>query len=955
MRSIWLWIALGLGSLMVAWGGWYWVEEKRYGRELEQAEADMASGRIHVARQRFVGLMKMRPKSGEVAYQLGLCEEKLGHLEAAITAWAGVGPDSPVFIKASVGRALTLMNTGRYGRAEELLITLPHNTGPYGGHVRREIEMLLWLEGRNQEARELILEASPGIADPFHVLRILYDLEYSAPPVDDVRKSLEAGDPSDDRVWLGQANLAIWTGRFDEAARWLDACAQRRPDDQAVWLARLLLARLSRDVDGARDAMHHVKAAWFLPFEVLQIRAWLAAFLGNNDAERRCLLALLIEEPGNTNAWARLAELALGAGNRAEAESYRKKQTETVALRQRYTQLMVFDDPRQHTDELCRLAQELGRPIEARGWLLINQGRDATEPLWPDKASQTPSAQSNQMLASLMEDLLVNLKNAAARPPAANGLILPAFTDDADAAGLRFLHDAGGSRENPRLPETMCGGVGLLDYDGDGWLDVYAVQGGPFPPVDAAHGDGDRLWHNRGDGTFEDVTERAGITSFARGYGHGVTVGDYDNDGRPDLFVTRWRSYAIYRNKGDGRFEDVTAEVGLAGDRDWPTSAAFADLDSDGDLDLYVCHYLIYDPVNRKRCGHSESPSERACMPRNYPSLPDHLFRNDHGRFVDVTSQAGIVDAGGRGLGVVAADLDGDNKIDLYVANDMSANYLFHNLGGLRFEETGEAAGAAAGADGLYKSGMGIACGDVDGDGSLDLAVTNYFGESTTFYRNLGQGLFAEHTAPIGLLAPSRPLLGFGIAFPDVNNDGWLDLLSTNGHVLDSRPRIPWKMPLQLMAGGAGGRLRDLSDRLGGPFEKLHLGRGLAVGDVDNDGRLDAVVLNQNEPLAYLHNKTEKPGHFIRFSLEGTKSNRDGVGVKVTITCGGRRLMSERIGGGSYQSASDPRLHFGLGTSHDVISAEVRWPSGQVDRHAGLLADREYRLREGVLQADRIR
>jgi hypothetical protein len=335
-------------------------------------------------------------------------------------------------------------------------------------------------------------------------------------------------------------------------------------------------------------------------------------------------------------------------------------------------------------------------------------------------------------------------------------------------------------------------------------------------------------------------------------------------------------------------------------------------------------------------------------MPRDFPSLPDHVYRNDDGRFVDVTSQGGFIDPHGRGLGVVAADLDDDNRIDLYVANDMSPNYLFHNLGRFRFEETGEAAGAAVSSDGLYKSGMGIACGDLDGDGSLDLAVTNFFGESTTFYRNLGRGLFVDHTAMVGLVAPSRPLLGFGIAFPDVNNDGWLDLLSTNGHVLDGRPRIPLMMPLQLLMGRPGDNLTDVSDRSGAPFRLLHLGRGLAVGDLDNDGRLDAIVLNQNEPLVYLHNRTEQPGHFIRFSLEGVRSNRDAVGARVTIDYGGRRRVSERIGGGSYQSASDPRLHFGLGASRQVESIEVRWPSGHVDHHEGLTADREYRLREGA-------
>ena len=224
---------------------------------------------------------------------------------------------------------------------------------------------------------------------------------------------------------------------------------------------------------------------------------------------------------------------------------------------------------------------------------------------------------------------------------------------------------------------------------------------------------------------------------------------------------------------------------------------------------------------------------------------------------------------------------------------------------------------------------MGIACGDLDGDGFLDLAVTNFFGESTTFFRNLGGGLFADLTAAIGLLGPSRPLLGFGVAFADMNNDGWLDMLATNGHVLDSRPRIPWTMPLQLMLGGPGGHLTDVSELAGEPFRALHIGRGLALGDLDNDGRLDAVVLNQNEPLVYLHNATKGSGHFIRFSLQGTKSNRDGVGARVTIACGGRRLMAERVGGGSYQSASDPRLHFGLGTYQQVDSVEVRWPQGR--------------------------
>ena len=329
------------------------------------------------------------------------------------------------------------------------------------------------------------------------------------------------------------------------------------------------------------------------------------------------------------------------------------------------------------------LASELGRSIEARGWSLIQNGRAADESLWPPKPKEKDGDQPGRTLASLIDNLPQSNAGPRAHSLAERTLNPPAFTDDAEKAGLRFIHDNGHAGTFVPPPETMCGGVGLLDYDGDGWLDIYAVQGGPFPPSVSIPSDGDRLYHNRGDGTFEDVTDRAGIGGFARGYGHGVTVGDYDNDGRPDLFVMRWRSYALYRNKGDGRFEDVTVRSGLSGDRDWPTSAAFADLDGDGDLDLYVCHYLAYDPANPRVCDDPASSGKNECMPRDFPSLPDHVFRNDDGRFVDVTKSAGFVDLDGRGLGVVAAHLDDDDKIDLYVANDMSANYLFRNLRGL--------------------------------------------------------------------------------------------------------------------------------------------------------------------------------------------------------------------------------------------------------------------------------
>ena len=391
--------------------------------------------------------------------------------------------------------------------------------------------------------------------------------------------------------------------------------------------------------------------------------------------------------------------------------------------------------------------------------------------------------------------------------------------------------------------------------------------------------------------------------------------------------------------------------AGLGGDRDWPTSAAFADLDCDGDLDLYVCHYLLWNAEHPKICRHSKTGAATYCDPNSLPHLPDHVFRNDSGRFVDVTDSAGFVDPHGRGLGVVASDLDLDGRVDLYVANDTTANYLFRNKGGLKFEEIGLTSGVAANASGGYQAGMGVSAGDFDGDGRFDLVVTNFYGESTTFYRNLGGCLFVDNSATIGLAAPTRFMLGFGIAFLDANNDRNLDLLITNGHVNDLRPDVPYAMPTQLFLGDERGRLTDVARQAGYPFEVLRVGRGLAIGDLDNDGRIDALILGHNQPLAFFHNKTRREGHFVTLRLEGTTSNRDAVGARVRLIAGGRCQVAQRVGGGSYQSASDGRLHFGLGSAQSIDSLELTWPSGRVDHFDGLAANKGYLLREGAAQA----
>ena len=930
-------------AALAAWFAVQNVENRQFRSALDRATRDLAEGRLATARASLKVLSDRHPRDGEVWYRLGLCEKARGDAALALAAWERVENASPFAAPSTVARARLLLDSGRLSDAERLLGTM----SPRGDDRRETLELLYRIEGRADDLRALILDSWHDAPDPSRVLRRLFLIDHSAFPSSYVAAMLARGDQGDDRVLLGRANLAIMSGRGDEAARLLETCRARRPDDPAVRRAALALGIASGDPAAVLEASKHVPAERLDGAEVLRLRAWLAARrdVPDPDAERKALEALVADEPGNVSGWDRLAELAFARGATEEAERCRRRKVEVNALFARYRALINRDDLGPSIGELGRLADQLGRHVEARGWALI--GRH-------DAKKQHPAALANATLASpdsLFDRLAAPtpIGAAATSSPADAIETVPRFRDDAAAVGLTFVYDNGHTTaRQPPPPEAMGGGVGLLDFDGDGWLDVYVVQGGPFPPSRGASNDGDRLFRNQGDGTFEDVTRRAGVEGFTRGYGHGVAVGDIDNDGHPDLFITRWRGYALYHNRGDGTFEDATDRYGLSGDRDWPTSAAFADLDDDGDLDLYVCHYLRYDENDPRRCRHPDEPTRHDCNPLDFPPLPDHVFRNDGGRFVDVTESSGLAERTGRGLGVVAADLDGDGKVDLYVANDMSANFLYRNLGGFRFEEVGLVAGAAASAEGGYKAGMGVACGDLDGDGKVDLAVTNYFGESSTFYRNLGHGVFGDRGDAIGLAAPTRLLLGFGIAFLDADNNGRLDVLSANGHVLDGRPRYPFMMPLQLLAGKANGRLADVSPLAGAPFSPLHLARGLAVGDLDNDGRVDALVVCQNQPLVYLHNQTgNREGRFLVLQLEGTASNRDGVGALVTAHRGARRWVVPRFGGGSYQSASEHRLHIGLGTADRVDSVEVRWPAGTVDRHVGLKAGAGHLLREG--------
>lgn len=516
---------------------------------------------------------------------------------------------------------------------------------------------------------------------------------------------------------------------------------------------------------------------------------------------------------------------------------------------------------------------------------------------------------------------------------------------------MSFDHDAG-ARGDYYFPEIMGAGAGLFDADGDGDLDLYLVQGGDVP-VEGREGQGgaNRLYRNDLETgspaslRFTDVTEASGTGDT--GYGMGCAVGDYDSDGDVDLYVTNYGPNVLYSNDGHGRFTDVTSTAGV-GDPLWSVSATFFDYDGDGDLDLLSVNYVAFaDDVNRA-CTTSAGDREY-CTPLAYRPQQDVLYRNNgDGTFTDVTEEAGLDGSPASGLGVISGDFDSDGRTDLYVANDAMPNQLWMNRGG-RFEEAGIAGGAALNGDGAAEAGMGVTAGDVDGDGDEDLFVVHLFGETNTLYENSGRGLFTDRTSRAGLSGPSRRMTGFGTRFLDYDNDGSLDVVVVNGAVAKVDTQLeetwPYKMSNQLFQGSPTGRFTDVTPRAGVPFSQLESSRGLAVGDLDRDGGLDLVVTNCNGRARILRNLATSDTHWLRIGLEDPDATVSGALVELGKDTD-RQVQTLRSDG-SYASASESIVHFGLGSSPSPREVVVRWPDGTRELFSGIQVDQEVLLRRG--------
>ena len=525
------------------------------------------------------------------------------------------------------------------------------------------------------------------------------------------------------------------------------------------------------------------------------------------------------------------------------------------------------------------------------------------------------------------------------------------YTDVRQAAGISFIQDSTQTDEKYYL-ETMGTGVAWLDYDQDGLMDLFFVQSAATDIYKPPHPLRCALYHNNGDGTFTDVTAKSGVGGEGH-YGQGVAAGDYDNDGFPDLYVTGYGRAILYHNNGEGTFTDVTAKAGVADEGGWSTSAAWLDYDKDGWLDLVVTNYINWTPKNNMWCGEHRPGYRSYCHPGNYTGQKTKLYHNNHdGTFTDVSDRSGVGKPESKGMGVVVADFNNDGWPDLAIANDTWPNFVFINKHDGTFQDVSLISGMAASEDGKYEAGMGIDAADVDGDGWQDVYITHLDFELNRLYHNNQDGTFSDDTYPSGIGNKAILLSGVAAKFLDYDNDGWDDILQLNGAMLDNvqlyHHEVSYKEPLLMFHNTGKGKFEKASEALGADFMRAIAGRGLATADYDNDGDMDIVSNNRGEAPSLLRNDGGNTNHWLTVQLIGTRSNRDGNGASLKLSAGGRVRVEQAKGGMSYMSASDPRIHFGLGKQTKIEALVIRWPSGQVDRLTNVPADKIIAVKEGT-------
>jgi tetratricopeptide (TPR) repeat protein len=950
-RGLWWWAAVIVpAAVLAAWIGW--ARARRAVPDARAIQAAIAERRWAEAERGLAALVERNPGDSTAWLKLGGVRAARGRDAAAIEAFGHVRGSSRA--RAVAATQIGELHLKRRVMADaEGAFRAAAAADPKGVEPRRRLVYVLALQQRDGEARAVLWQLYRLTQAPRALVTIAgmaMARTDAGDPGGDVGPFL-ARTPDDPLLRRARGLQSLREGRTAEAEADLAFAAGRLEGDTAGRLAwaesRLALGRSDdlEDVLGPEPGRPADRARWWL------MRGRSLEARHRPEEAVACWKQAVAAQPGDRAAQYQLGQaLARRASPEAKAHLERAESIRIgeVRLLQALDRHLRGLTGAAAYEELGRLCVENGLAAEARAWfeqaLRLDPGRrDARRELASIPVSEEPPPESPQVRRRPSAGVGVGpvASSAGAEPPETSG---PRFEDVADRSGLRYAYDCG-AKGDLFIGDTMGGGVGLFDYDGDGWLDVYFVNGCrlSFDEADPPHPN--RLFRNRRDGTFEDVTETAGVAGH--GYGMGCAAGDYDGDGHTDLFVTGLGRTVLYHNRGDGTFEDVTGRAGVASRR-WTTAAGFADLDGDGDLDLAVVTYVDAD---RRHVPDCRDPLGKPmhCPPGQFLAEADHLFRNNgDGTFTDVAAEAGLEAPQGLGLGLAAADLDEDGRLDLFVANDAAPNFFYRNLGGLKFEEVGAVSGLAYDGAGRATASMGVVAEDLDGDGRIDVFHTNFLNEPNTVHRNLGGGLFDDATAPLGLDGPSRPVTGFGTAALDADNDGRLDLFVANGHV-DDRPWVghPMAQRPHLYVGRAGGGYELAGAASAGAyFARSCVGRGVAAGDLDNDGRVDLVVVHRDAPASLLRN-VSRAGHWVGLRLKGNGSGGPPVGTRAACRAGGKTAVRWVTSGTGYLSQGDDRLWFGLGRNTAVESLEIRWPSGNVQRWEGLAADRLFEIREG--------